>query len=200
MTGRSNCSQEGVRLDSYVAEQKTFALNSTNFSLSSLTSHGNMIRKIISGGQTGVDRAGLDAAVNAGIPIGGYCPKGRLAEDGVIPEQYPLIELESPESCYRTEKNVVESDGTLILNKGILSEGTKLTHDFTVRYGKPGLIVQLDADRIIEPGNVIRWIKGQCINVLNIAGPRESKCSGGIHAEAYAYLEKVFMMLKESAK
>ena len=84
-----------------------------------------MIRKVISGGQTGVDRAALDAAVNAGIPIGGYCAKGRCAEDGVIPEQYLMIELESPESCYRTEKNVIESDGTLILNKGILSEGTK---------------------------------------------------------------------------
>jgi len=81
-----------------------------------------MIRKVISGGQTGVDRAGLDAAVNAGIPIGGYCPKGRRAEDGVIPEQYPMVELGSPESYYRTEKNVIESDGTLILNKGIFSE------------------------------------------------------------------------------
>ena len=119
-----------------------------------------MIRKVISGGQTGVDRAGLDAAFTAGFPIGGYCPKGRRAEDGIIPEQYPLIELESPESYYRTEKNVLESDGTLILNKGILSEGTKLTKDFTVQYGKPCLIIQLDADLPIEPFQVSAGSRG----------------------------------------
>ena len=156
-----------------------------------------MIRKIISGGQTGVDRAGLDAAINAGIPIGGYCPKGRRAEDGVIPEQYPMIELESPESCYRTEKNVIESDGTLILNKGLLSEGTKLTHDFTVKYGKPTLTVQLDDEKIVKPEHVVRWVNGQYINILNIAGPRESKCTGGIYTEARTYLDRVLMLLKE---
>lgn len=156
-----------------------------------------MIRKVISGGQTGVDRAGLDAAVNAGIPVGGYCPKGRGAEDGVIPEQYPLVELESPESFYRTEKNVIESDGTLILNKGPVSDGTKLTLDFTVQYGKPSLVVQLDVDQIIEPSNVIRWVKGQYISTLNVAGPRESKCPGGIYDEAKSYLDSVFTLLKE---
>jgi len=156
-----------------------------------------MIRKVISGGQTGVDRAALDAAVIAGIPIGGYCPKGRRAEDGVIPEQYPMIELESPESYYRTEKNVIESDGTLILNKGILSEGTKLTHDFTIKNGKPSLIVQLDGAEVVKPEHVVRWLNGQYISVLNIAGPRESKCPGGIYSESFSYLEKIFTILKE---
>lgn len=158
-----------------------------------------MLRKVVSGGQTGVDRAGLDAAINAGFPIGGYCPKGRLAEDGTIPEKYPMIEMESPESYYRTEKNVQDSDGTLILNKGELTEGTRLTHDFTVKYGKPSLIVQLDAPEVIKPEHVIRWLDAQFISVLNVAGPRESKCSGGIHAEALAYLERVFQLLKETA-
>ena len=158
-----------------------------------------MIRKVISGGQTGVDRAGLDAAIIAGIPISGYCPRGRLAEDGVIPEKYPLLELESIEPYYRTEQNVIHSDGTLILNKGILSAGTKLTHDFTVTYGKPCLIVQLDIDKIVEPAHVIRWLKGQLISTLNIAGPRESKCTGGIYTEALLYFEKVFTILKEEA-
>lgn len=155
-----------------------------------------MLKKVISGGQTGVDRAGLDAAMKAGIPIGGYCPKGRLAEDGVISEKYPLTELESPESYYRTEQNVIHSDGTLILNKGELSQGTKLTNFFAVQYGKPCLIVQLDAERIIDPSQVIRWIDGQLITTLNIAGPRESKFPG-IYQQAYLYLEKAFNALKD---
>jgi hypothetical protein len=159
---------------------------------------GMNLKKVISGGQTGVDRAGLDAALQAGIPIGGYCPKDRYAEDGVIPKKYPLTELASKEPYYRSEQNVINSDGTLIINKGNLSGGTKLTQDFTVNYGKPCLIVQLDFKKIIEPSDVIRWMEGQFIRVLNIAGPRESKFPGGIYSEALSYLEKLFRALKES--
>ncbi len=155
-----------------------------------------MLKKIISGGQTGVDRAGLDAAMNAGIPIGGYCPRDRRAEDGKIPDIYPLQELESREFHFRTEKNVVESDGTLILNKGTLTEGTKLTYDYTVQHGKPVLIVQLDSEQLIEPPDVVRWIHGQQIITLNIAGPRESKFPEGIYLEAFEYMERVFDALK----
>lgn len=157
-----------------------------------------MIRKVISGGQTGVDRAGLDAATDAGIPIGGFCPRGRLAEDGIIPEHYPLIELESPESYYRTEKNVIESDGTLILNKGPLTDGSKLTQDFAIRYGRPHLVIQLDSDELVEPAHFVRWLNGQYISVLNVAGPRESKYVDGIYHEAFEYLQKLFSVMKES--
>jgi hypothetical protein len=151
-----------------------------------------LLKKVISGGQTGVDRAGLDAAMKVGIPVGGYCPKDRRAEDGRIPEMYPLHEFDSTEYHFRTEKNVIESDGTLILNKGMLTEGTKLTYDYTVCHGKPCLIIQLDSEQVMEPANVVRWIDCRNICVLNIAGPRESKFSGGIYATAYSYLEKVF--------
>ena len=156
-----------------------------------------MIRKIISGGQTGVDRAGLDAALQESFPIGGYCAKGRTAEDGAIPEKYPMIELESLESYYRTEKNVIESDGTLILNIGELSQGTKLTHDFCIQYGKPNLIVQLDASEVIKPEHVVRWINAQYISILNIAGPRESKVPGGIYHCAFGCLRSVFSVIKD---
>ncbi len=158
-----------------------------------------MIKKVVSGGQTGVDRAGLDAAVAAGYPIGGYCPKGRLAEDGTIPEKYPMIEMDTPESYFRTKKNVMDSDGTLILNKGELSHGTLLTYDFAAKHSKPNLIVQLDAEEIIKPEQVIRWIDGQFISILNVAGPKESKCPGGIYLEARNYLDQVFLLLKEAA-
>ncbi len=83
----------------------------------------SILDKIISGGQTGADRAGLDAAMEAGISVGGFCPRGRLTEDGMIPARYPLLELETVEYMVRTERNVVESDGTLILNVGQLSGG-----------------------------------------------------------------------------
>jgi hypothetical protein len=155
-----------------------------------------MLRKVVSGGQTGVDRAGLDAAMGAGIPVGGYCPKGRLAEDGIIPSCYPVTELESPAYRDRTEKNVVESDGTLILNKGVLSEGTRVTSVFAAQHGKPCLVVQLDAAESIAPEQVIRWLGEQRIGILNIAGPRESKYPEGIHGEARAYLESLFSKLK----
>ena len=88
-----------------------------------------ILEKIISGGQTGAGRAGLDAAMEAGIPVGGYCPKGRLAEDGTVPAKYLLTELNAGGYTARTEKNVMESYGTLILNVGNLSGGTRLTLD-----------------------------------------------------------------------
>jgi hypothetical protein len=155
-----------------------------------------MLEKVVSGGQTGVDRAGLDAAGAAGIATGGYCPKGRRAEDGTIPEKYLLQEIDAPEYQVRTEKNVVESDGTLILNKGCLSEGTKLTYDYTVSHRKPCLIVQLDGDAGVEPAQVAGWVRGERIAVLNVAGPRESKCSSGIYEEALSFLARVFALLK----
>lgn len=154
-----------------------------------------MIKRVISGGQTGVDRAGLDAALNAGIPIGGYCPKDRRSEDGTIPEHYPLQELSSKEYAARTEKNVVESDGTLILNRGNLTTGTKKTQEYAIKHLKPCLVVQLEEP--IEPSHVIRWIDGQQIANLNIAGPRESKFPVGIYNEALAYLDKLFSVLKQ---
>jgi len=154
-----------------------------------------MLKKVITGGQTGVGRAGLDAAIKADIPIGGYCPKGRGAEDGIIPERYPLIETESPEPRYRRELNVIHSDGTLIFNEGDLTQGTKLIELFAVMKGRPRLIVQLDKEPQTEPCKVLRWIKEHSISTLNIAGPRESR-SPGIYQEASTYLEKVFQLLK----
>jgi len=157
-----------------------------------------IIEKVISGGQTGVDRAGLDAAMEAGIPVGGCCPKGRRAEDGVIPDAYPLVELDTAEYSSRTEKNVVQSDGTLILNRGALSEGTKATYDFTLLHHKPCLIVQMDAEPMIDPLQVLRWIQSENIRILNVAGPRESKFPEGIFREAFDYLQKVFALAGSS--
>lgn len=148
------------------------------------------LAKVVSGGQTGADRAGLDAALEAGIPIGGYCPRRRLAEDGTVPAKYPLIELERGGYSARTEKNVVESDGTLILNVGRLTGGTKLTAECAQKHGRPYLIVQVDASP--SPATVICWIEENNIQVLNVAGPRESKCPG-LYQIALAFLHHIFL-------
>lgn len=146
--------------------------------------------KIISGGQTGADRAGLDAAMEAGIAVSGYCPKGRLAEDVRVPDHYPLVELTKGGYAARTEMNVVESDGTLILNVGKLTGGTKFTLDCAKKHGKPYLIVQLDEEP--KHDTVLRWIEMYDINVMNVAGPRESKCPG-VYARAKAFLSFIFV-------
>src|SRR5213080_1459301 len=100
-----------------------------------------VISKIVSGGQTGVDRAALDVALELGIPCGGWCPIGRRAEDGVIPDRYPLRQAPSANYADRTALNVRDSDGTLILARGPLRGGTALTKTFAERYGRPYLVV-----------------------------------------------------------
>ncbi|MCE5266403.1 MAG: putative molybdenum carrier protein [Planctomycetaceae bacterium] len=144
--------------------------------------------RIISGGQTGVDRAALDAAMELGIAHGGWCPLGRLAEDGRIPDRYQLTETDSPVYAVRTERNVVESDATLILYRGRISGGTKLTLQLARRHSKPHLKVDLDAAP--EPVDVCRWLAEYHIETLNVAGPRESQ-SPGIGVLAHAFLLRV---------
>lgn len=134
------------------------------------------LSRIVSGGQTGVDRAALDAAMEASIPVGGWCPAGRLAEDGPIPVRYPLDEDDSSDYASRTERNVADSDATLVLNVGELAGGTALTVEFARRYRRPLLVVQLDVSG--DPAPVVSWIRDNDIRVLNVAGPRESKRSG----------------------
>lgn len=153
------------------------------------------IGKIISGGQTGVDRAGLDAGLELGIEVVGYCPKGRRAEDGCIPDCYPLSETKTSDYRVRTELNVKESDGTLILNVGQLSGGTSLTGKYARKHNKPYLVVLLDND----PNAKIKtreWIISNSINTLNVAGPKESKHSG-IHDLAVQFLKRVLTAAKE---
>jgi hypothetical protein len=147
------------------------------------------VRKIVSGGQAGVDRAALDAALALGIPCGGWCPKGRRAEDGVIPDRYPLIETETKDYRERTRRNVRDSDGTLILSCGPLSGGTALTRRLAEKMGKPCLVVDL-AQRP-RADDVRAWVASSNLRTLNVAGPRASGQSG-IHAQARTFLRRIF--------
>jgi hypothetical protein len=146
-------------------------------------------RRIVSGGQTGVDRAALEVAVALGIPHGGWCPRGRRAEDGTVPARFALSEHASPDYAARTEANVVDSDGTLVLHRGRLAGGTKLTFDLARRHGRPCLVVDLQRAPGAEP--VREWLAREKIRVLNVAGPRESQ-RPGIGRDATAFLRRLF--------
>ena len=156
-----------------------------------------VISKIVSGGQTGVDRAALDVALELGIPCSGWCPKGRLAEDGPIPERYPLEETTLPVYPQRTEWNVRDSDGTLVLTIGTAlapgGSGTALTIQLARRQKKPCLIVNLNDHPAIE--RVRRWCLANRIRILNVAGPRESE-NRGIYSKAVEFLRQ---LLEQSA-
>jgi hypothetical protein len=151
-----------------------------------------MLEKIVSGGQTGVDRAALDVALAAGVVVGGWCPRGRKAEDGVIPETYPLHETPSAHYRERTERNVRDSDGTLILVRGNVSGGTALTVQFALAQGRPHRVVRLDRPGAMaeEPGATLDWIAANGIATLNVAGPRESQ-RPGITEAARAFMENL---------
>lgn len=148
-----------------------------------------LIDQIVSGGQTGVDRAALDAALALGFRVGGWCPRGRRAEDGVIAPRYPLAETPLAAYAQRTAWNVRDSDGTLVLVFDTASPGTKLTIDEAKAQDKAFKIVDLTASP--QHLDVADWILENEIRVLNVAGPRESEAPG-IYQAARAFLEDVF--------
>lgn len=134
--------------------------------------------KIISGGQTGVDRAALDVALNMGIPVGGWCPRGRWAEDGPIPERYPLVETRSRDVNVRTQRNVECSTATLVLTRGSPMGGTRFTVEFAQTLRRPLLVVDLSQDGSDPVDQIAHWIEEVRPAVLNVAGPRESGAPG----------------------
>jgi hypothetical protein len=143
---------------------------------------------VISGGQTGVDRAALDAALAAGLACGGWCPKGRWSEAGPIDGRYPLTETTSADPAQRTDLNVRDADGTLIIAPGPLTGGTALTRRIAERRGRPCLVV--DPGDATAAEAIRRWLHDQDIHTLNVAGPRESQ-HPGIHARALELLRVV---------
>lgn len=166
-----------------------------------------MIQKIISGGQTGVDRAALDFAIKQDIPYGGWCPKGRLDENGVIPSQYTNLkevpcEFTSDAENYaaRTIANIKDSDGTLILVPSIplpdeIKDGTVLTLEESRKHKKPHLLLSLSEQTPDNASLVLKWIDENAIKVLNIAGPRESSCPW-IYGASLRFLKNVITFVQ----
>ena len=133
-----------------------------------------MIRKIISGGQAEAERAGLDAAIESDIEHGGWAPKGKKSEDGVIPEKYNLTELTRGGYPKCTEKNIMDSDGTVIFTYGKLTTGSALARRLARKHNKPYLHIDLDVEQ--DPAFVLKdWLIEWDIKTLNVAGQRASK-------------------------
>ena len=144
------------------------------------TTHIPKIVRIVSGGQTGADRGVLDAAIHCQIPHGGWCPKGRKAEDGVIPAQYLLKEMTSADYLVRTEANVVDSDATLIFTMGALEGGSLKTAQYAIKHKKPFLHIDLEdkgCNEVVQL--IIKWLEESCPEncTLNVAGSRGSRGS-----------------------
>jgi hypothetical protein len=140
-----------------------------------------ILERIISGAQTGADRGGLDVALALGIPTGGWCPKGRRAEDGKIPDKYVLMEATSSSYPQRTFLNVRGSDGTVIFTRGAIEaeSGCALTAKYCRAEGKPCISVDLGRTDFREAAAGIRkFIVDEKIKTLNVAGSRESKAPG----------------------
>jgi hypothetical protein len=159
-----------------------------------------MIKKFISGGQTGADRAALDVAINLRIPHGGWIPKGRLAEDGPLSERYRLQEMPTDSYPARTEQNVIDSDGTLIIARGKLTGGSDYTRKMTLKHRKQLLGIDLNLSGHYDAASLIAsWIKLQRVDVLNVAGPRASK-DLEIYRDVVAILEKTIQILRDEDK
>lgn len=137
-----------------------------------------MLRKIVSGGQTGADRTALDVAMRHDYEVGGWCPAGRIAEDGPIDDLYPLVETPSEGYSQRTEWNVRDSDGTLILSLGPeLTSGSSLTRKFAKKWSRPCLWVSKTVAK--NPvDEVLTFLDDHRIEVLNVAGPRDTTEKG----------------------
>jgi hypothetical protein len=136
--------------------------------------------KIISGGQTGVDRAALDVALKHRIEAGGWCPTGRIDEFGRIPDSYPLRELENGGFTERTLQNIKDSDGTIIIYPGKLSGGTEQTVRFSVEQRRPRKLIDSSKVSTEKAAHLIAdFVRANKIDVLNIAGPRQSEWPEG---------------------
>lgn len=154
-----------------------------------------MLNKIISGGQTGADRAALDVAIKFGFDHGGWIPKGRLTEDGPLPERYHLVETGSVQYPVRTRKNIQDSDGTLIISRGRLSGGSLLTRTLAIELKKPFCHIDLLLSEDFEGALAVNaFIQDNDIRTLNVAGPRSSQ-QPGIYQDVKTILEAVLYLL-----
>ena len=162
-----------------------------------ISNKNSLLEKIISGGQTGVDRAALDAALDNNFLCSGFCPKGRIAEDGIIDVRYPLQEHTSANYAKRTFENVLLSDGTLIIYTQELKGGTALTVRFCEDHDKPYVLVNAQQNDVAQATKItLSFMHEYSIKLLNVAGPRKSQWLDG-YKFAYRCLEQIIKEVYE---
>jgi len=155
-----------------------------------------MLEKLISGFQTGVDRAVLDLAMQRQFPCGGWAPSGCQAEDGVLPKRYPIQGCKSHDERIATELNIIESDGTLIITRGRPMGETAMGRVIAERRAKHLLVIDLDQESDYRKAAAIikRWLENENIRILNVMGPRESRCNG-IYNDTRELMECLYGMI-----
>jgi hypothetical protein len=154
-----------------------------------------MLKKIISGGQTGAYRAALDVALKFNIPHGGWIPKGRITEEGPLPDKYKLLEMSTSSYPVRTEQNVIDSDGTLIISHGSLTGGSAYTRKMAMKHSKPWFHFDMNKTPIFQAALIIiNWIRKNEIEILNVTGPRASK-DPTIYDEMINTLETAILLM-----
>ena len=152
------------------------------------------VSKIISGGQTGADQAALDVAIKMNIPHGGWIPKGRRTENGVLPDKYQLQEMPTSSYSKRTEQNILDSDGTLIVSHGKLTGGSALTRKLAKAHNRPWIHVDMEKVSVSDGASMVSsWVSRHDIRVLNVAGPRASN-SPEIYKATVEILETALRM------
>ena len=155
-----------------------------------------MLTKLISGGQTGADRAALDIALKFDIPHGGWVPEGRLAEDGRLPDKYKIKEMPTDSYSARTEQNVIDSDGTVIFSHGKPAGGSDYTREMALKHGKQLLGIDLNLTTSFDAASlIVSWIQLRRIKILNVADPRASE-DAGIYYDVFRILAMVIQMHK----
>lgn len=153
-----------------------------------------MIKKIVSGGQTGADQAALDTAIKLDVPHGGWIPKGRLTEDGPLDDRYRLQEMPTSSYPKRTVQNIIDSDGTIIISKGELTDGSAYTRDMASEHQKPWLHIDLNRiSRFDAAMKICDWLLKNRVQVVNVAGPRSSK-DPGIYQAVKDILESAYYL------
>lgn len=153
-----------------------------------------MLKKIISGGQTGADRAALDVAIKFNIDHGGWLPKGRRTENGTLPARYQLKEMDTIDYRERTKQNIMDSHGVVIISRGKLIGGSKLTHTFAKVVGKPNCYLDLLNNEEFEAAVILKsFVMENKIQILNVAGPRLSH-DPGIYMDVKTILETMLFL------
>ena len=159
-----------------------------------------MITKIISSGQTGAEQAALDSAIQLDMPHGGWVPKGRITQEGPLPDKYKLREIPDDSYPSHTEKNVIDSDGTLIISRGKLTNGSEYTRKMAMKHHRPWLHIDITKDAKFHAATrIVSWIFDNEIRILNVAGPRASK-DPEIYLDAMNIIESAYylIMIEES--